>query len=107
MREDRALCTPDFSDMAPLTGADVPFATLQGRPSAFNFEYSRDLQSWVSATDIRISLDRLNTFGDEVFGDPRVLKSYFYSIIDFTVGGRYSASFIRITIRLHTKYYLH
>jgi hypothetical protein len=48
-----------------------------------------ELQHWVSATDIRISLMRLNTFGDEVFGDPKVLRSYYYAITDFTVGGRY------------------
>jgi coxsackievirus/adenovirus receptor len=33
-------------------------------------------------------LRRLNTFGDEVFGDPKVLRSYYYGITDFTVGGR-------------------
>lgn len=45
-------------------------------------------QNWVTATDIRISLNRLNTFGDEVFGDPEVLKSYFYAIADVAVGAR-------------------
>ncbi|VDK79953.1 unnamed protein product [Cylicostephanus goldi] len=30
----------------------------------------------------------MNTFGDEVFGDPQVLRSYFYAISDFAVGGR-------------------
>ena len=48
----------------------------------------------MTATDIRITLDRLNTFGDEVFGDPKVLKSYFYAISDFAVGGRYIFKFI-------------
>ena len=42
----------------------------------------------MSATDIRITLDRLNTFGDEVFGDPKVLRSYYYAITDFIVGAR-------------------
>lgn len=46
------------------------------------------VQNWVTATDIRISLNRLNTFGDEVFGDPEVLKSYFYAIADVAVGAR-------------------
>lgn len=46
-------------------------------------------QDWVTATDIRVSLNRLNTFGDEVFNDPKVLKSYYYAISDFAVGGRY------------------
>lgn len=46
-------------------------------------------QEWVTATDIRVTLNRLNTFGDEVFSDPKVLKSYYYAISDFAVGGRY------------------
>lgn len=37
---------------------------------------------------MRITLDRLNTFGDEVFGDPQVLKSYYYAIADVAVGAR-------------------
>lgn len=88
IREDVALCTSEFSEATPLTGANVAFSTLDGRPSAYNFEYEGKLQDWVSATDIRISLKRLNTFGDEIFGDPKVLKSYYYAITDFTVGGR-------------------
>jgi len=45
-------------------------------------------QEWVTATDIRIVLNRINTFRDEVFGDTNVLRSYFYAISDFAVGGR-------------------
>ena len=88
VNEDRALCTSDYSDMTPFSGANVAFSTLEGRPTAFNFEYSPELQSWVSATDIRIVLKRLNTFGDEVFGSDKVLRSYYFAITDFTVGGR-------------------
>lgn len=47
------------------------------------------MQEWVTATSIRISLTRMNTFGDEVFGDARVLKSYFFAISDLSVGARY------------------
>uniref|UniRef100_UPI000D319754 laminin subunit gamma-3-like n=1 Tax=Maylandia zebra TaxID=106582 RepID=UPI000D319754 len=46
------------------------------------------LEEWVTATDLLISLDRLNTFGDEFFKDAKVLRSYFYAISDFSVGGR-------------------
>lgn len=42
----------------------------------------------MTASEIRISLDRINTFGDEIFGDSHVLRSYFYAISDLTVGGR-------------------
>ena len=83
-----ALCTDEFSDIAPLTGASVVFGTLEDRPSAYNFENSEALKEWVTASDIRISLSRLNTFGDEVFNDPQVLKSYYYAISDIAVGGR-------------------
>jgi len=47
------------------------------------------IKDWVTATDIRITLNRLNTFGDEVFGDAQVLRSYFYAISEFAVGARY------------------
>ena len=50
----------------------MAFSTLDGRPGAYNFDHNNELQDWVSATDIRISLMRLNTFGDEVFGDQKV-----------------------------------
>ncbi|TMS01279.1 Laminin subunit gamma-1 [Larimichthys crocea] len=86
--EQQALCTDDFSDISPLTGGNVAFSTLEGRPSAYNFDNSPTLQEWVTATDIRVTLNRLNTFGDEVFNDPKVLKSYYYAISDFAVGGR-------------------
>ena len=43
----------------------------------------------MTATDIKIVLTRMNTFGDEVFGDPKVLKSYFYAVSDLAVGARY------------------
>lgn len=45
-------------------------------------------QEWVTATDLRITLDRLNTFGDEIFGDEHVHQSYWYAIADVAVGAR-------------------
>jgi coxsackievirus/adenovirus receptor len=83
-----AVCTDEFSDIAPLSGGSVAFSTLEGRPNAYNFENSDELKEWVTATNIRITLNRLNTFGDELFGDPKVLRSYFYAISDISVGGR-------------------
>nr|AAF08983.1 laminin 12 gamma 3 chain [Mus musculus] len=83
-----AFCTSEFSDISPLNGGNVAFSTLEGRPSAYNFEESPVLQEWVTSTDILISLDRLNTFGDDIFKDPRVLQSYYYAVSDFSVGGR-------------------
>ncbi|XP_078721548.1 laminin subunit gamma-1 isoform X1 [Lampetra fluviatilis] len=86
--EQTPLCTDEFSDISPLTGGNVAFSTLEGRPSAYNFDNSPVLQDWVSSTEIRVTLNRLNTFGDEVFNDHKVLRSYYYAISDFAVGGR-------------------
>ena len=36
---------------------------------------------------IRITLDRMNTFGEEIFFDEDSLRSYFYGIYDLSVGG--------------------
>ena len=33
-------------------------------------------------------LNRINTFGDELFQDTHVLQSYYYAISDFVVGGK-------------------
>ncbi|XP_007530385.2 laminin subunit gamma-3 [Erinaceus europaeus] len=88
-QEERvAFCTSEFSDISPLSGGNVAFSTLEGRPSAYNFEDSPVLQEWVTSTDLLISLDRLNTFGDDIFKDPKVLQSYYYAVADFSVGGR-------------------
>ncbi|XP_006834946.1 PREDICTED: laminin subunit gamma-3 [Chrysochloris asiatica] len=86
--EHVAFCTSEFSDISPLSGGNVAFSTLEGRPSAYNFEESPVLQDWVTSTELLISLDRLNTFGDDIFKDPKVLQSYYYAVSDFSVGGR-------------------
>nr|XP_023421308.1 laminin subunit gamma-3 [Cavia porcellus] len=83
-----AFCTSEFSDISPLSGGNVAFSTLEGRPSAYSFEDSPGLQDWVTSTELLVSLDRLNTFGDDIFGDPRVLRSYYYAVSDLSVGGR-------------------
>ncbi|XP_067868245.1 laminin subunit gamma-3-like [Heterodontus francisci] len=83
-----AFCTDEFSDISPLTGGNVAFSTLEGRPSAYSFDTSLMLQEWVTATDLLISLTRLNTFGDDIFKDHRVLQSYYYAISDLSIGGR-------------------
>lgn len=42
--ERTALCTDEFSDISPLSGGNVAFSTLEGRPSAYNFDQSVVLQ---------------------------------------------------------------
>ncbi|XP_046913817.1 laminin subunit gamma-1 isoform X2 [Dermatophagoides farinae] len=85
--ETQAMCTKEFSDISPLTGGNVVFTTLEGRPNATHFENNERLQDFVTATDILIVLDNMNTFGDEIFGDEQVLRSYYYAISDLSIGG--------------------
>lgn len=42
--EQVAFCTDEFSDISPLSGGNVAFSTLEGRPSAYNFDGSPALQ---------------------------------------------------------------
>lgn len=42
--EQQALCTDEFSDISPLSGGNVAFSTLEGRPSKYNFDNSAVLQ---------------------------------------------------------------
>ena len=44
-----------------LMPGNVAYATLDGRPGAYNFDHNQELQHWVSATDIR-STARLKIF---------------------------------------------
>uniref|UniRef100_A0A3Q2GBV6 Netrin-1 n=1 Tax=Cyprinodon variegatus TaxID=28743 RepID=A0A3Q2GBV6_CYPVA len=87
--EQEAVCTDSHTDMFPLSGGLIAFSTLDGRPSAHDFDSSPVLQDWVTATDIRITFSRLHTFGDENEDDSELARdSYFYSVSDLQVGGR-------------------
>lgn len=91
--ETVAICTGKYSEISPLQGGVVAFSPLKDRPSAKQLErlYANpELLAWMMATDIRIRLIRLNTFGDQYFSNKRnkVLKTYYYAISDLSVGGR-------------------
>ncbi|KHN83556.1 Netrin unc-6 [Toxocara canis] len=95
--EQEALCT-DAHALTPMANR-VAFATLEGRPSAFEFEQSPVLQDWVTATDIRIIFTRLSPDQAEIYGltndigtnitDFDTIKQrYYYSMGELAVGGR-------------------
>ena len=46
--ETKAICTNEYSGVSPLTGGSVAFSTLEGRPSAYEFEDSPVLQVGLS-----------------------------------------------------------
>lgn len=50
--ESRALCTSEYSDISPLRDGNIAFSSLEGRPSAINFEHSGELQV-INAVSIR------------------------------------------------------
>jgi len=62
VNEQEPVCTDAYSAGAlhQLTGARIAFSTLEGRPSAHNFDNSPVLQDWQTATDIRVVFDRLS-----------------------------------------------
>ena len=85
--EQEALCS-DIQSTDLLTGGSrVAFSTLEGRPSAFDFDNSPVLQDWVTATDIKVTFNRLPSLGDEELDDT-IRESYYYAVSDFSVGGR-------------------
>lgn len=90
--------------MIPLSGGNVAYLTLDHRPGKNDFDKYPELQDWVTVTQLKISLDQLNTFGDEVFGDPKVLKSYYFAISDIAVGGLCFASFYFVFYNLRFVY---
>ncbi len=54
--EQEPLCADSSTE--PIPGARVAFSTLEGRPSAYDFDNSPVLQDWVTATDIKIVFNR-------------------------------------------------
>ena len=98
--EQEALCTDAHSLLDPLSGSRIAFSTMEGRPSAFDFENSPVLQDWVTATDVRVVFHRFHPYGDDQqqrtggsaeSNDSAAVsvRDYsFYAAADFAVGGR-------------------
>jgi netrin receptor unc-5 len=93
--EQEALCTDAHSLLDPLSGSRIAFSTMEGRPSAFDFENSPVLQDWVTATDVRVVFHRFYPYGEELpqrtinESTSASVRDYsFYAVADFAVGGR-------------------
>ncbi|XP_035218069.1 netrin-1-like [Stegodyphus dumicola] len=85
--EQEPLCADARSSIEPATGGRVAFSTLEGRPSAYDFDNSPVLQDWITATDIRIVLVRIKpwTLGGSASNETEL---NFYSMSDLAIGGR-------------------
>lgn len=70
--EQEALCTDShrFNGVGPFSASRVAFSTLDGRPSATDFDNSPVLQDWVTATDIKIIFNRLHFPADSPMAVP-------------------------------------
>ena len=86
--EQEALCTDAYSNIDPLSGARVAFSTLEGRPSAYDFDNSPVLQDWVTATDIMVVFNRVHTTSEAGTDSSDLEESHYYALSDFAVGGR-------------------
>lgn len=67
--EQEALCKDShwFTGAGPSSSASrVAFSTLEGRPSAVDFDNSPVLQDWVTATDVKIIFNRLHFDPDDL-----------------------------------------
>ena len=78
-----------FLDQPPLLPLPQMVFTCLLMFSLVSFDKSPALQDWMTATDIKLVFNKLNTIGDESSGsDDASQNSYYYSLSDFAVGGR-------------------
>ncbi|XP_012267208.2 laminin subunit alpha [Athalia rosae] len=91
-RDDSVICTTDYSRLVPLEGGEIPFSTLNDRPSANHYFNSTLLQEWTRATNVRFRFLRTKNLLGHLMSvarqDPTVTRRYFYSIKDISIGGR-------------------
>ncbi|XP_031627565.1 netrin-B [Contarinia nasturtii] len=81
--EQEARCSDTHRHSGDLTsgmyGGRIAFSTLEGRPSASNFDQSAVLQDWVTVTDIKIIFHRLQMPSDVLDEELMIEQTKLYS----------------------------
>ena len=89
--DDQVLCVTRFSNLIPLEEGEIVVSLVNGRPSSHEFAFSDTLQAFTKATNIRFQLIRAKTLYGQLMSqshDPTILRRYYYSIKDISIGGR-------------------
>ncbi|GIX93461.1 netrin-1 [Caerostris extrusa] len=93
--EQESLCADARIGIEPSTGGRVAFSTLEGRPSAYDFDNSPVLQDWVTATDIRVVLVRVHPWSMGTLSPNDTESNSVYSVSDLAIGAAASATATR------------
>ena len=93
--DDEVICTSFFSKLEPLSNGEIHVSLVNGRPGASG--PSRTLTEFTLARYIRIRFRRLRIAASDQplieggglgYPDAAVLRRYFYSLRDITIGGQ-------------------
>ncbi|KAA0188755.1 Laminin subunit gamma [Fasciolopsis buskii] len=87
-RPDEVICREEYSTLQPLYDGEVIFSVINGRPNYDRFFEDPELQRWSTASQIRVELKKMHTFGDERGAERDTLLTYYFAVQKFTVGGR-------------------
>nr|VZI27741.1 unnamed protein product [Spirometra erinaceieuropaei] len=87
-RPDEVVCREEYSTLQPLYDGEVVFSVINGRPGYEDFFQNAALQRWSTASQIRIELKKMHTFGDERNAERDTLLTYYFAVRKLTVGGR-------------------
>ncbi|KAH9280970.1 Laminin-like protein lam-2 [Echinococcus granulosus] len=87
-RPDDVICREEYSTLQPLYDGEVVFSVINGRPGTDDFFHNPILQDWSTASQIKVELQKMHTFGDEANAESDTLLTYYFAIRKFTVGGR-------------------
>ncbi|KAF5398856.1 Laminin subunit gamma-1 [Paragonimus heterotremus] len=85
---DKVICQEEYSTLQPLYEGEVIFSVINGRPNYDRFFEDTELQRWSTASQIKMELRKMHTFGDERGAEKDTLLTYYFAIQKFTVGGR-------------------